>query len=158
MCVYTHTWAIVPSWQQASRCCIKLTARPCPLAPSPAHSAPVRIRLWLRPSARSHSAQPVQAAVAAAMTIPHRLPEPRASCRRCAGPASSSYPQCIAVVREISRGFAKEDLQTHTHTHTKCKHSALASPKSSRKPRSAKITIFFFPTPLISVSSKSSIL
>jgi hypothetical protein len=104
VCVYTHTWAIMPSWQQASRCCIKLTACPCPLAPSPAQSAPVRIRLWLRadgaPSARSHSAHPVQAAVAAAMTIPHRLPETRESCRRCAGPASSSCPQCIAVVEE----------------------------------------------------------
>lgn len=104
VCVYTHTWAIMPSWQQASRCCIKLTALPCPLAPNPAQSASVRIRLWLRadgaPSAHSHSAHPVQAAVAAAMTIPHRLPEPRASCRRCAGPASSSCSQCIAVVRD----------------------------------------------------------
>ena len=85
----------MPSWQQDSRCFVKLTARACAPAPSFARRSSVRITAssWRsprvlmsrEPSARSHSAHPMKAAVATAMTTTHRLLEPSPSCRRCAG-------------------------------------------------------------------------
>jgi hypothetical protein len=90
----------MPSWQQDARCFVKLTARACAPAPSFAQSSPVRITAssWRNPrvlmsrdpSARSHSAHPVKAAVATAMTTPHRLLEPFSPSRRSAGPAATS--------------------------------------------------------------------